>query len=215
MERRQASKRTLRAHEFRNPGTAFSIARNARRELQDAKLSSGLDPSAGGYAGLLDLCAAPRLPRIKAVSQLEPMKAVHGIERTLRRLPPTCRSTRTIFLECGWEEVRGPIGVLSSKPPAMTPWAQARYDAAKPGLGPRAQPLGNDPMMTCDPLGYPRIAHGGAYPMEFVQTKDRLIEFFDFFYVLSTIWLDGRKLPDRSGTNVVRLLGRPLGRETR
>jgi len=89
-----------------------------------------------------------------------------------------------------------PIGRLSSKPPAMTAWAQARYDAAKPGLGPRAQPLGNDPMMLCDPVGYPRIAHGGAYPMEFVQTKDRLIEFFDYFYVHRTIYLDGRKLPD-------------------
>jgi len=91
---------------------------------------------------------------------------------------------------------QGPIGVLSSKPPEMTAWAQARYDAAKPGLGPRAQPLGNDPMMACDPVGFPRIAHGGAYPMEFVQTKDRLIEFFDYFYVHRTIWLDGRKLPD-------------------
>ncbi len=80
----------------------------------------------------------------------------------------------------------GPIGNLSSKPPAMTPWAQARYDAAKPGLGPRAQPLGNDPMMACDPVGYPRIAHGGAYPMEFVQAKDRLIEFFDYFYTYRT-----------------------------
>ena len=77
----------------------------------------------------------------------------------------------------------------------MTPWAQARFDAAKPGIGPRAQPLGNDPIMSCDPIGYPRIAHGGDYPMEFVQTKDRLIEFFDFFYTYRTIYLDGRPPP--------------------
>ena len=31
--------------------------------------------------------------------------------------------------------------------------------------------------------------------MEFVQTKDRLIEFFDYFYTYRTIWLDGRPLP--------------------
>lgn len=91
---------------------------------------------------------------------------------------------------------RGPFNTLSGTPPAMTPWAQARYDAAKPGIGPRAQPLGNDPMMTCDPIGYPRIAFYNDYPMEFVQTKDRLIEFFDFFYVHRTIWLDGRALPE-------------------
>jgi hypothetical protein len=91
---------------------------------------------------------------------------------------------------------RGAGNTLSSMPPPMTPWAKARYDAAKPGIGPRSQPLGNDPMMVCDPIGYPRIAFYNAYPMEFVQTKDRLIEFFDFFYVHRTIWLDGRKLPD-------------------
>jgi len=85
---------------------------------------------------------------------------------------------------------------LGSKVPPMTPWAQARFDAAKPGQGPRMQPLGNDPIMVCDPIGYPRIAFYNDYPMEFVQTKDRLLEFFDFYYVHRTIWMDGRKLPD-------------------
>jgi hypothetical protein len=85
---------------------------------------------------------------------------------------------------------------LGSKVPPMTPWAQAKFDAAKPGQGPRMQPLGNDPIMVCDPIGYPRIAFYNDYPMEFVQTKDRLLEFFDFFYVHRTIWMDGRKLPD-------------------
>jgi hypothetical protein len=116
-----------------------------------------------------------------------------------------------------WMTVRvggGGIRNRANTPWPMTPWAQARYDAAKPGLGPRGRPLGNDPIMTCDPVGYPRIAQyelgpaqdqaegarqqvvTGAYPMEFVQTKDRLVEFFDYFYVHRTIWLDGRKLPD-------------------
>jgi hypothetical protein len=44
------------------------------------------------------------------------------------------------------------------------------------------------------------MGRGGAFNtlsnMEFVQTKDRLIEFFDFFYTHRTIYLDGRKLPD-------------------
>ncbi len=135
-----------------------------------------------------------------------------------------------------WMTVRvggGGIRNRVNTPWPMTPWAHAKYDAAKPGLGPRGRPLGNDPIMTCDPVGYPRIAQyelgpvlgqgqsqteernraagksgqeqtegasqqsvTGAYPMEFVQTKDRLIEFFDYFYVHRTLWLDGRKLPD-------------------
>src|SRR5580700_5997791 len=81
-----------------------------------------------------------------------------------------------------WTGRGGAFNTLSKDPPPMTARGQARYDAAKPGIGPRAQPLGNDPIMGCDPIGYPRIAFYNAYPMEFVQTKDRLIEFFDFFY---------------------------------
>ena len=51
-------------------------------------------------------------------------------------------------------------------------------------------------MMICDPLGYPRVLTFGAYPMEIVQLPGRIIQFFDFFYVHRTIWMDGRKLPD-------------------
>src|SRR6516164_7366604 len=42
---------------------------------------------------------------------------------------------------------------MSNETPLMTPWGQARFDAAKPVYGPRAVPggLGNDPVMTCDP----------------------------------------------------------------
>lgn len=84
---------------------------------------------------------------------------------------------------------------LSNDPPPMTPWAKARYDANKPGIGPRQQPLGNDPMMVCDPVGYPRVLFYNAYPVEFVQTHDRIVQFFDYFYTHRTIWTDGRELP--------------------
>src|SRR6266567_8822201 len=33
---------------------------------------------------------------------------------------------------------QGLYGSPSAKPPDMTPWAQIRYDAAKPGYGPKA-----------------------------------------------------------------------------
>jgi hypothetical protein len=80
--------------------------------------------------------------------------------------------------------------------PPMTPWAQARYDAAKPGIGPRTQPLGNDPIMKCDPIGFPRVLFDGLYPLEILQTSDRIVQFFDFFYAYRTIWTDGRPLPN-------------------
>jgi hypothetical protein len=91
--------------------------------------------------------------------------------------------------------VRGTGFSLSATPPPMTPWAQQRHDAAKPGLGPRGKPLGNDPMMICDPMGFPRILYWDNYPFEMIQLQNRMIMFFDWFYTYRTIWTDGRQLP--------------------
>jgi hypothetical protein len=79
--------------------------------------------------------------------------------------------------------------------PPMTPWAQARYDAAKPGLGRRGVPLGNDPMMICDPLGFPR-SFTYNYGMDVVQTPTRMFQFFEYDHVWRTIYTDGRTLPE-------------------
>jgi hypothetical protein len=91
--------------------------------------------------------------------------------------------------------VRGAGFSLSAAPPPMTAWAVQRHDAAKPGLGPRGKPLGNDPMMICDPMGFPRILFWNNYPYEIVQLPNRMIMFFDWFYTYRTIWTDGRPLP--------------------
>jgi hypothetical protein len=91
---------------------------------------------------------------------------------------------------------RGVNSSLGSTAPPMTPWALQKYNAAKPGLGRgvRAQPLGNDPMMICDPMGFPRIMFWTNYPYEIVQVPNRVIMFFDWFYTYRTIWTDGREL---------------------
>jgi len=94
--------------------------------------------------------------------------------------------------------IRGGPGFngLSRNPPPMTPWAQARYDAAKPGLGPRGRPLGNDPILICDPMGLVRSLIWGVYPIEIIQTPKQVLMLFDWFYTRRAIWTDGRKLPD-------------------
>jgi hypothetical protein len=84
---------------------------------------------------------------------------------------------------------------LSKDAPPMTPWAKAKYDANVPGIGPRSKPLGNDPMMICDPVGYPRVILYNDYPSELVQTPGRIIQFFDYFNAHRIIWTDGRDLP--------------------
>ena len=93
----------------------------------------------------------------------------------------------------------GGVLTMSSDTPPMTPWGKARFDAAKPVYGPRAVPggLGNDPMSTCDPLGMPRniFLEVSIYPMELLQTPNRVIQFFEWAHSYRTIWIDGRPLP--------------------
>lgn len=88
----------------------------------------------------------------------------------------------------------GFVSLSRAPSPPMTQWAQAKYDAAKPGLGPRGKPLGNDPTMTCDPMGLVRSLIWGVYPIQIVQTPKQIVMLFDWFYNQRSIWLDGRSL---------------------
>ena len=94
---------------------------------------------------------------------------------------------------------RGKSGSTLSRDnvPPMTPWAEGKYAANKPGIGraDRVVPMGNDPMMQCDPVGFPRVMFYDAYPTEIVQVPGRVFEFFDYFYTHRTLWTDGRELP--------------------
>lgn len=86
---------------------------------------------------------------------------------------------------------QGLYATPSKDHPPFTPWAQARYDAAKPGYGPKAQPGGNDPILQCDPTGIPRILFF-PQPHEIVQTPDRMFMFFERDHAFRQIWTDGR-----------------------
>lgn len=79
--------------------------------------------------------------------------------------------------------------------PPMTPWAKVRFDAQKPGYGSRSRPDGNDPILQCDPMGFPRIMFM-PLPIEFVQVPGRVVEFFEREHAYRTIWTDGRSLPE-------------------
>ena len=72
---------------------------------------------------------------------------------------------------------------LSNEVPPFTASGKERFDANKPGYGPRAVPpaLGNDPTGKCDPLGLVRnlLLEVSIYQMEFVQTPKRVFQFFE------------------------------------
>lgn len=100
------------------------------------------------------------------------------------------------------------IGPAVTAQPAapMTPRGQALFEAAKPIYGARSVPVANsnDPIIACDPIGFPRILllRAPLSAMEIVQTPNRVFQFFRYQRVHREIWTDGRALPDDvGGTN--------------
>jgi hypothetical protein len=86
-----------------------------------------------------------------------------------------------------------PIAADEDMPP-MTPWAKARFDQQKPGYGKRGAAGGNDPILQCDPIGFPRIMLMPT-PNELVQTPGRVLQFWEREHEWRSIWTDGRALP--------------------
>lgn len=88
---------------------------------------------------------------------------------------------------------------MSNERPPFTAWGQAKFDATKPGYGPRAIPpaLGNDPLGNCDPPGMPRLLFLEDFPnnVEIVQIPGRVMQFFERGHYWRDIWTDGRQLP--------------------
>jgi hypothetical protein len=60
----------------------------------------------------------------------------------------------------------------------------------------------NDPMMTCNPPGFPRLVLDPE-PVEFVQNKERVLQLFQWTRTLRELWTDGREVP--TGDNLDNL----------
>jgi len=86
-----------------------------------------------------------------------------------------------------------PIAADEDMPP-MTPWGKARFNEQKPGYGKRGAAGGNDPILQCDPIGFPRIMLMPT-PNELVQMPNRVLQFWEREHEWRTIWTDGRLLP--------------------
>ncbi len=84
--------------------------------------------------------------------------------------------------------------------PTMTPYGKQLWDATQAtSNNPLIPPMNGgegskDPMLHCDPLGYPR-SFTYHYGMEFIMLPDRVLQFFEWGGYHRTIWIDGRKLP--------------------
>jgi hypothetical protein len=76
---------------------------------------------------------------------------------------------------------------LNEEPP-MTDWGKAQLSA---------NATRRDPHAKCNPAGVPR-AYLSARPIEFIQTANRVLVFYEEFHDWRQIWTDGRALPSKS-----------------
>jgi hypothetical protein len=116
-----------------------------------------------------------------------------------QRAPETASSTPRHDITGVWLGVAVPH--LEPTAP-MTERGQALFDAAKPMYGPRAVPVANsnDPLVTCDPLAFPRGILHEMRGMEFVQGPARVVQLLQYQRAFREIWTDGRTLPAEVGT---------------
>jgi hypothetical protein len=92
-----------------------------------------------------------------------------------------------------WME-RETRNTFTDQEPPMQPWAKAKYDAAKPGYGPRASAQSQDPVLSCLPPGVPRIMLI-PFPMQIVQTPGLIVMIFEYDHFVRQIYLDRRDHP--------------------
>jgi hypothetical protein len=98
---------------------------------------------------------------------------------------------------------RKQLAISDNRPP-LTDWGKEKFGKVRmswtnQALGTKAFPEKewNDPLFQCDPAGYPRVMQQiFGELMRFVQTRDEIIEFFEWDHTWRDIWTDGRKLLD-------------------
>ncbi len=93
---------------------------------------------------------------------------------------------------------QGRQGLSDGPPPRMTAAGEAIFRQSVPleSLATSRAPIqGNDPIMRCDPWGYPRAMLDFGAPIEFAHLPTRIVQFLEWTHVWRDIWLDGRSLP--------------------
>ncbi len=83
--------------------------------------------------------------------------------------------------------------------PERTPAGEKLFESRVTGRpGPRRKPepaKGNDPIMTCNPKGIPRLLFYTGGQAEFHHVKDRILMEFQSQGSTRHLWMDGRELP--------------------
>jgi hypothetical protein len=132
-------------------------------------------------SGILAQTVAPREAAKASTPDLT------GVWRRSRRAPDNTRRYTVFDL----------VFSLTIDDPPMTPWAEAKYKAARPSIGPHEVPLSksNDPVAKCFPPGVPRIYLQRGLPMEIMQVPGRVVMLFEYDHFVRQIFTDGRQHP--------------------
>jgi hypothetical protein len=114
-------------------------------------------------------------------------KDLTGVWRRSRRAPDKARKYTIYEL----------IFTLTGERPPMTPWAEAKFKAAKPNVGPNAVTLAetNDPITNCFPPGVPRIYLIRGEPVEIMQTPGKVVMLYEYDHFVREVYTDGRQHP--------------------
>src|ERR1700730_19183534 len=104
-------------------------------------------------------------PEGSKAQKAAPTTDLTGVWRRSRRAPDKARKYTVYELA---------FSITNEKPP-MTPWAEAKFKAAKPNVGPNAVTLSetNDPLTNCFHPGVPRIYLIRGEPVEVMQTPGK------------------------------------------
>jgi hypothetical protein len=88
------------------------------------------------------------------------------------------------------------FSITNEKPP-MTPWAEEKFKANRPNVGPRAVSISesNDPILQCAPPGVPRIYLIRGEPMEIANIPGRVLMLFEYDHFVRNIYTGGRAHP--------------------
>jgi hypothetical protein len=126
-------------------------------------------------------------PGATKAQKAAPTTDLTGVWRRSRRAPNNARRYTIYEL----------IFTLTSERIPMTPWAEAKFKAAKPNVGPNAVTLAesNDPLTNCFPPGVPRIYLIRGEPVEIMQAPGRVVLLYEYDHFVREIYTDGRQHP--------------------
>jgi hypothetical protein len=150
------------------------------------------NPLQGAIAGLVVLLAFSLAATARAQEGLQ-QKAPSVYDQLMKSTKPAGPAPKRDLVGA-WA---GPIGGKANTPPPMTPLGQRRFSLNKGQKYTVAER--NDPLNTCDPLGFPQDVVFETRSIAFAQMPDRTVQLFQYQKVWREIFTDGRALPSNVG----------------